>query len=88
MKSTVDKDGVTVIVGDKILVKEIDSRITEYLEADEVESLNEFIGNVFEVNSINTDGSMVVTKSTVIEENGEIYGTDLGIFPIGAVKVS
>ncbi|MEP0357359.1 hypothetical protein [Paraglaciecola sp.] len=88
MKSTVDKDGVTVIVGDKILVKEIDSRITEYLEADEVESLNEFIGNVFEVNSINTDGSMVVTKSTVIEEIGEIYGTDLGIFPVGAVKVS
>jgi hypothetical protein len=87
MKSTVDKNGKTVRVGDKILVHEIDKRITEYLPEDELESLNSFIGNTYKVNHLNTDGSMVVTKEWKDEGCDEIMGHDIAIFPVGAELV-
>lgn len=82
---TEDSNGNSVTVGDSIKVLEIDERITQFLPDDEKAELAEFIGNVFEVLSINSDGSMVVTKTWSNENIGEIMGHEIAIFPKGAL---
>ena len=84
MDASKDRDGTEVKIGDRILVHKIDERITRHLPRDELESLMEFVGSTFRVNHINTDGSMVVTKSNTVPGSDEIYGSDLAIFPDGA----
>ncbi len=86
MDSSVDKYGAWSIVGDNILVHAIDSHITEFLPQDEIDDLTAFIDQVFTVNHINTDGSMVITKETKCAD-GLIVGHDLAIFPAGAELV-
>ncbi len=87
LKTTLDSNGETVFIGQTIKVLEIDERIINFLPADEVEELNEFIGEELEVQSINSDGSMVVSKSSRQEETGVTSGHDIAIFSKGALLV-
>ena len=87
MTTSLDSLGSIVSIGDTIKVLEIDSRLTKYLPEDEVEELNEIIGEALNVNKINTDGSMVVSKSWVHPEEGLISGHDIAIFPNGSLLV-
>ena len=76
-----------ILIGDEIKVLKIDERITEYLPDEEKEVLASFIDNVFQVEEINSDGSMVVSRSWEHPELGEISGQSVAIFPEGALKV-
>ncbi len=77
-----DKEGAKVIVGDVIEVLEIDARLTEYLDEEDIASLLVIVGMRLEVKSINSDGSMVVTH---MNRYGDIVGGhDVAIFPKGA----
>ena len=87
MKTTLDSIGETVSVGNIIKVLEIDERIMNFLPSDEVEELNEFIGEELNVENINSDGSMVVSKSSRQEETGITNGHDIAIFPKGALLI-
>ncbi|WP_272962041.1 hypothetical protein, partial [Alcanivorax jadensis] len=69
MKSR-DSAGNEVLVGDSIRVLEIDKRITEFIPEDEKSDLALFIGEVFEVEKVNSDGSMLVSKSWHSPERG------------------
>ena len=87
MKTTIDLNGETVSIGQTIKVLEIDERIMNFLPSDEIEELNEFIGEELEVRSINSDGSMVVSKSSRQEETGVTSGHEIAIFSKGALLV-
>ncbi|MCW8880643.1 MAG: D-2-hydroxyacid dehydrogenase [Kangiellaceae bacterium] len=78
----------SVKIGDKIKVVSIDERILEHLPEDELKDLKSFIGEVFVVEDINSDGSMVVTKSWQIEDEQHIMGHSVAIFPEGALLQS
>ena len=82
-----DSAGNEVLVGDSIRVLEIDKRITEFIPEDEKSDLALFIGEVFEVEKVNSDGSMLVSKSWHSPEIGEIRGHGVAIFPKGALLV-
>ncbi|MBY5939226.1 hypothetical protein [Marinobacter nauticus] len=82
-----DSEGKEVFIGSYIKVLEIDPRITEFLPEDEVRDLNSFIGQVFEVKKINSDGSMLVSKEWH-EEGLGVMGHDLAIFPRGSLLVN
>ena len=88
LKTTLDSIGASVSVGDTIKVLEIDERIINFLPEDEVQELNSFINETFKVNSINSDGSMVVSKSWTQEEFGITSGHDLAIFPKGSLLIN
>ena len=87
MKSK-DTKGNAVSIGDSIRVLEIDKRITEHLPNEEKEALASLIGNVFKVEKINSDGSMMVSKTWIHPEAGEVIGHDVAIFPKGALLVT
>lgn len=86
MKSR-DQSGKEVSIGDTIKVLAIDKRITEYLPEDEQKDLASFVGDIFVVKNINSDGSMLVRKSWNNPEIGEIIGHEVAIFPEGALLV-
>lgn len=73
-----------VEVGSRIKVLSIDDRILEYLPEEERNDLRSFVGEVFEVEDINSDGSMVVSKSWELEGGEQIMGHSIAIFPDGA----
>ena len=86
MDKSHDREGAHVTVGDVIEVLEIDSRLTEYLDEEDTKSLLNFVGMQLEVQSINSDGSMVVT---LMKRYGDIVdGHDVAIFPKGAKLVN
>ena len=80
-----DAQGKLVRIGDKIKVVSIDERILEHLPADEVKDLKSIIGEFCVVEDINSDGSMVVSKSWQIGDESHIMGHSLAIFPEGAI---
>ena len=83
MNSTIDSNGKRVEVGNSILIKGIDPRLTELLPEDEVAEIKSIIGLTLKVQTINSDGSMVVTKETQYSD-GVVAGFDIAIFPEGA----
>lgn len=87
MTTSFDSLGSTTSIGDTIKVLKIDSRLTKYLPEDEIEELNEIIGEVLSIIKINTDSSMVVSKSWVHPEAGLISGHDIAIFPNDSLLV-
>ena len=78
-ESTVDKYGNKVCLGDLVRVLAVDDRILESLPDDEVEALNSFIGSVFPIVHINSDGSAVVEKEW--RGGDEVMGHGLAVFP-------
>lgn len=82
MRATKDKKNNVVSVGDTIKVHGIDERITQGLSEDELDGVMRFVGGEFEVQSINSDGSMVVSDFTQVGD--VISGADIAIFPDGA----
>lgn len=87
MKSR-DSVGNEIVKGDTIRVLEIDTRITEYLPKDEVEEIVSLVGEICVVQRINNDGSMIVSKTRNCQEDREIIGREIAIFPQGALLVN
>ena len=83
MNSTKDSNGKRVEVGNSILVKGINPSLTEFLPEDEVADIESIIGLTLKVQTINSDGSMVITKETQYP-GGVVAGFDIAIFPEGA----
>ena len=84
MKSKDSKED-EVSIGDNIKVLEIDERILRFMPRDEKEELTSLVGQVFFVRNINSDGSMLVSKTWKQPESGEVMGHDVAIFPKGAL---
>jgi hypothetical protein len=82
-----DSIGNEVFIGDSIKILEVDERITEYLPEYEKEELTLFIGNIFVIEKINSDGSMLVSKTWHYPNIDSVMGHDIAIFPIGALLV-
>ncbi len=83
-----DKNDCEVNIGDHIKVLAIDSRILMHLPSDEKEELNSFINNILQVQSINSDGSMVVCKTWENPEQHETMGHEVAIFSNDALLVN
>ncbi|TVZ41813.1 hypothetical protein P886_1163 [Alteromonadaceae bacterium 2753L.S.0a.02] len=82
---TSDSNGNSVTIGDRIKILEIDEKITKFLPQKEKAELSEYVGKIFTVTLVNSDGSMVVSAMRRNEDSEEIFGNEIAIFPKGAL---